>query len=454
MATDSAPKVVNHSAVDPLDVAVVGSGIAGMSSAWLLSRAHSVTLYERNLRIGGHSNTVDVEIAGSTTPVDTGFIVYNNETYPNLVELFKYLDVPTQPSDMSFAVSTDERRFEYGSGSLNAMLGQRGNAGQPRFWRMVLEIRRFFNQARSFLDKVELDTTQSLGDFLALNGFEGDVVNRFILPMGAAIWSTRPTEMKEQPASSFLRFLASHGLLQFSGQYPWRTVLGGSRAYVTRLTNAYADGVVVGCGVDKIRRFDTGVEITDSKGQKTKHDAVVIAAHADEALQMLSDPSELEKRLLQAFRYTENRVILHSDALLMPQRKRVWSSWNFMGQVDEGVSVTYWMNNLQSLDKKHSLFVSVNPFREPDPANVHRSFEYQHPFFDVDSWQSQKELWKLQGNRNTWFCGSYFGAGFHEDALQSALAVAEELGGVKRPWKIDNDSARIYRGVSEKEQAA
>ena len=438
----------------PIKIGIVGSGIAGMSATWLLSQAHSVTLFERETRIGGHSNTVNVEISGTRTPVDTGFIVYNNQNYPNLAALFSHFKVPTEASDMSFAVSTDNGSFEYGSGSLNAMLGQRRNMVTPRYWRMLMDIRRFFREGAKFMNQVPVDGTISLGEFLNQHGFEGDMPDRFILPMGAAIWSTRPAQMRNQPAITFLRFLASHGLLQFTGQYPWRTVSGGSRAYVERLTADYADRVAIGRRVKKIKRSDHGAEITDSNGHTTKHDAVVIAAHADEALSMLSDPDPVEKRVLQAFRYTDNRVVLHSDPSLMPKRKRVWSSWNFMGQDEAGVSVTYWMNKLQSLDNRHPLFVSVNPIREPNPTMLHRSFDYQHPFFDLASWQAQKDLWQLQGNRNTWFCGSYFGAGFHEDALQSGLAVAEELGGVKRPWQVENDSARIYRGIRKKDVAS
>ena len=453
-ATDADPGG-GHSASSPCqDIAIVGSGIAGMSAAWLLSQTHSVTVFERDTRIGGHSNTVVVKKAGIRIPVDTGFIVYNDETYPNLVALFSHLKVPTEASDMSFAVSVDNGSLEYGSGSLNAMLGQRRNILTPRYWRMVLDIKRFFQQATKFLDQKTPDETLNLGDFLAQHGFQGDMADRFILPMGGAIWSTKPAAMKEQPAITFLRFLESHGLLKFTGQYPWRTVTGGSRAYVERLTADYIDRVNVGRGVTEIKRLDNGVAITDKSGRTTQHDAVVIATHANEALNLLSDPDPTEKRLLHAFQYTDNRVILHSDPSLMPHRKRIWSSWNFMGQDDAGVSVTYWMNKLQSLDNRQPLFVSVNPVREPITNAVYRSFNYQHPFFDLASWQAQKDLWQLQGNRNTWFCGSYFGAGFHEDALQSGLAVAEELGGVKRPWQVKNDSGRIYRGVNKKVVAA
>ena len=437
----------------PLDIGIVGSGIAGLSSAWLLNQNHNITIYELESRPGGHSNTVDVNIGNTQTPVDTGFIVYNHVTYPNLVALFEYLQVPTQSSDMSFAVSVDNGAFEYGSSSLNAMVGQRSNILKPRYWHMVMEIKRFFKKAEDFVTRPDGDPALRFGDFLSEHDFSGDVVDRFILPLGAAIWSTRPSEINEQPAATFLGFLASHGLLQFSGQFPWRTVIGGSREYLRRLTHSYSDRLSTNRGVTQVKRLSSGVQITDNHGVIAKHDAVVIATHADEALAMLADADDLERRVLQAFRYTKNRVVLHSDMSLMPRQKRVWSSWNFMGEVDDGVSVTYWMNKLQSLDNQNPLFVTVNPSREPSADKVHRSFDYQHPFFDFDCWTAQKELWGLQGNRNTWFCGSYFGAGFHEDALQSGLAVAEDLGGIMRPWKIKNDSDRIYRNSLNKANA-
>jgi len=429
----------------PLNIAVVGTGIAGMSAAWLLSKRHKVTVYEKEGWIGGHSNTVTVDTNHGPVPVDTGFIVYNEENYPNLVALFDHLGVPSHATDMSFGVSMDHGGFEYGSGTLNAVVGQRRNLARPRYWRMVVDIRKFFNDAKAFLSRSSVDCDLSLGGFLDLHNYGSDFVDRFLLPMGAAIWSTKPQEMREQPAATYLKFLASHRLLQFTGQVDWRTVKGGSREYVKRLTSSFTDRITANRAVAHIRRDSGRVHITDVTGNVFTHDAVVIAAHADQALSLLSDPDSQERSLLGAFRYTDNKVLLHSDPKLMPKRKAVWSSWNFMGETGAGVSVTYWMNKLQSLPTNQPMFVSVNPMEDANPALVHRQFDYEHPFFDVAAWRAQEQLWQLQGRNNTWFCGSYFGAGFHEDALQAGLAVAEELGGLSRPWTVKNDSGRIYR---------
>ena len=429
----------------PLDIAVVGSGIAGMSAAWLLGKTHQVSVYEKEGWIGGHSNTVDAPTGDGTTAVDTGFIVYNEVNYPNLVALFDHLNVSTEPTDMSFGVSLDHGTFEYGSGTLNAVIGQRQNLIRPRYWKMVSDIRKFFANARDFVASERVAPDLTLGDFIDQNGYGPDFVDRFILPMGAAIWSTKPAEMRQQPACTYLKFLYSHNLLQFKGQFPWRTVTGGSRQYVKKLTSAFSDRVKLNHAVASIKRSPTGVMVTDERGFTFKHDAVVIATHADQALTLLSDADFSERKLLGAFRYTDNHVVLHSDPALMPKRRSVWSSWNFMGETGEGVSVSYWMNKLQNLDQRNQFFVSVNPLEEPDPILWHRSFNYTHPFFDLAAWRAQEDLWSLQGRNNTWFCGSYFGSGFHEDALQSGLAVAEDLGGLSRPWSVDNESGRIYR---------
>ena len=428
-----------------LDIAVVGSGIAGMSAAWLLSQGHNVTVYEKEGRVGGHSNTVDVPGINGPQPVDTGFIVYNEVNYPNLVALFDHLKVPTKPTNMSFSVSIDGGRLEYGSAGANAVVGQRRNIVKPRFWRMLSEIRRFYAEARAYLNAEIFDPDQTLGDFLDIRGYGRDISELFILPLGAAIWSTKPAEMRAQPALTFLRFFASHGLLAFDGGIKWRTVDGGSREYVNRLTAGYAGRVKVGVGVRSISRFPGGVEIADAAGNLNHHDHVVIAAHGDEAFAMLRDADSLEFGILGQFRYTDNEVMLHTDERLMPRRRRIWSSWNYTGTAEDGVSVTYWMNSLQGIDPRSPLFISVNPKIEPDHRKVLQTFRYQHPFFDVGAWTAQRRLWELQGRRNTWFCGSYFGYGFHEDGLQSGLAVAEDLGGLRRPWSVANESGRIYR---------
>jgi len=437
-----------------LKVAVVGSGIAGMSAAWLLSKNHNVTVYEIEERLGGHSNTVEIIDKQKAHWVDTGFIVYNEVNYPNLTRLFDHLKVATQQSDMSFGVSINGGDLEYGSRNLNAVLGQRSNLIRGRFWRMLKDIKIFCTHSENFLTNESVKSQTTFGVFLSQRNYGPDFVNQFILPMGAAIWSTKSDEMLKQPAVTFLRFFASHGLLRIRNRIPWRTVTGGSHKYVEKLTTSYADKVRLGLGVRKVQRYPGGVKIIDVCGGAEKFDAVVIATHADQALRMLSDPDPQERSLLGAFRYTQNHAVLHSDRNLMPKRKQVWSSWNFMGNCDRGVSVTYWMNSLQNIPEYFPLFVSINPKTTPDPLHVHKTFDYRHPLFDLNAWNAQKRLWRLQGYRNTWYCGSYFGYGFHEDALQSGLAVAEDLGGVRRPWTIENESNRISRFSVTQDKAA
>ena len=438
-------------------IAVIGSGIAGMSAAWLLQQRHDVTIFEKQNRIGGHSNTVDADVPGGTQPVDTGFIVYNEVNYPNLVALFAHLDVPTEASDMSFAVSLDKGdrsgALEYGSRDLNAVFGQRRNVLSPGFWGMIGDIRRFYAQAPDILANSQRYRDVTLGAYLAQNGYGAFFIQDFILPMGAAIWSTRADEMRDHPVETFVRFFASHGLLQFNDRIPWRTVRGGSREYVRRLTANLTDRIQMNNGARSIRRQSDGVTVTDETGQKHNFDAVVVATHGDEALALLDDADPLERRLLGAFRYTDNRAILHCDRRLMPRHRRVWSSWNYMGAAEHGASVTYWMNSLQPIDPQPPLFVTVNPRVEPDPATVIREFDYTHPFFDLGALNAQQSLWQLQGRRDTWFCGSYFGYGFHEDALQSGLAAAEDLGGHGRPWNVEDPSGRIYLRPHESEAA-
>ena len=426
-------------------IAVIGTGIAGLSAAWLLNLYHDVTLFERQDRVGGHSNTVDAPGLNGPQPVDTGFIVYNECNYPNLVALFEYLGVLTEPSDMSFAVSLDDAKIEYGSRDNNSVFGQRRNLFSPTFWQMIIEIRRFFAAAPLMLVTPENFRNETLGQYLAKNNYSRGFIDNFILPMGAAIWSTRADEMRNHPVETFVRFFSSHGLLQFSDKIPWRTVSGGSREYVKRLTAGLKNPVQIGKGIVKVIRSEKGATLIDKDGDKRNFDALIIATHADEALALLDDSDPIEQRLLGSFRYIKNKAILHSDLNLMTKRRRVWSSWNYMGSSETGASVTYWMNSLQSIDPKNQLFLSVNPKQQPNSKAIIREFDYSHPFFDLAALNAQEILWKLQGRRNCWFCGSYFGYGFHEDALQSGLAVAEDLGNIKRPWVLTNESNRIFR---------
>ena len=430
-----------------LNIAVIGTGIAGMSAAWLLNQGHNVTVYEKEPRAGGHSNTVDAPTAAGPIPVDTGFIVYNERTYPNLTALFDHLGVRTKDSDMSFAASLENGHLEYAGTDLNGLLGQRRNILRPRFWRMVHDLLRFYRDAPRFLDDIAA-VEISLGDYLAANGYSAAFIEDHLLPMGAAIWSTTADEMRAYPAAAFIRFFVSHGLLNLVDRPQWRTVDGGSREYVKRLTEPYRDRIVYG-GVKEVTRFPGKVLVAANDGECRTFDHVVMAAHADETREMLRDRDEVETDLLGAWTYTENRAVLHTDATLMPKRRRVWSSWNFIGGAKDAAAdaaplcVTYWMNQLQGLDPAHPLFVTLNPVREPAPGTLLREFNYTHPFFDTAALRSQERLWSLQGYRRTWYCGSYFGYGFHEDALQSGLAVAEQLGQLRRPWQVENENGRI-----------
>ena len=431
----------------PLSIAVIGTGIAGMSAAWLLSKTHKVSVYEQESRLGGHTNTVDVEGPTGPVPVDTGFIVYNERNYPNLVALFDHLGVPTKPSEMSFAASVDDGDFEYAGTDFGGLFAQKRNILRPRFWQMLADIRRFYRHGPSILNSPEADEL-SLGEYLSRHGYSHAFVHDHLLPMAAAIWSTATEDMRGHPASEFVRFCTNHGLMQVTGRPQWRTVDGGSREYLRRLTAPYDENIRRGARVISVKRESGRVTVADEAGNSATHDHVVIASHADQALAMLADPSSEERRLLGSIGYTKNTAVLHRDPRLMPRRRSVWSSWNYLSRPgDDGssrVCVTYWMNRLQGIAESTPLFVTLNPNREPSPGSVYRTFEYEHPSFDKAAVRAQRQLWSVQGARNTWFCGSYFGAGFHEDALQAGLAVAESLGGVRRPWSIEDESGRIH----------
>ncbi|WP_376986161.1 NAD(P)/FAD-dependent oxidoreductase [Bosea sp. R86505] len=431
-----------------LEIAVVGSGIAGLSSAWLLSQAHDVTLYESATRLGGHANTVDVpQTSGASVAVDTGFIVYNEATYPNFKALMAHLGVATKATEMSFAVSLDEGRLEYSGTSLSGLFAQRRNLLSPRFWSMLSDLRRFYSQATQDA-LAQSPSSQSLGDYLDAGRYGVPFREDHLLPMAAAIWSAPCNEILAYPAAAFIRFHHNHGLLKLTNRPVWRTVEGGSRSYVEKLRAAFSGEVCAGNAVRSVARTADGVMLETAEGARRSFDHVVIAAHADQALAMLSDPSAEERALLGAFRYSRNRAILHSDTTLMPRRRSAWASWNHLGDraaPDAPCAVTYWMNRLQGLETEKPLFVTLNPPRDLAPETVLRDEMYEHPIFDGPALAAQEHLWSLQGGRNTWFCGAHFGSGFHEDGLQAGLAVAEDLGGVRRPWNVAEESGRIVR---------
>jgi predicted NAD/FAD-binding protein len=432
-----------------LKIAVVGTGIAGLSAAWLLSQRHEVTVFEANARIGGHCHTVD---AGKA-PVDTGFIVYNEMTYPNLTALFAHLDVATKPSDMSFAVSMDDGLLEYAGTNLAGLFAQRSNIASPRFWSMLRDLVRFYREAPNGVR--DLDPSASLDDYLNGAGFGTAFREDHLYPMAAAIWSTPALEIGNYPALSFVRFCENHGLLKFFKRPIWRTVDGGSRAYVEKLVAPFRERIRTNAPVTAIRRVNGAVEITVPGCEPEWFDHVVIGAHADEALSMLSDRSEREADMLGAFSYGRNETVLHRDESLMPRRRRVWASWNYLARSGRNGSdrrkpcVTYWMNRLQGIADERPLFVTLSPLHPPAEDKVVWQGTYHHPLFNAATLAAQKQLWSLQGQSNTWFCGSYFGSGFHEDAIQSGLAVAESLGGAERPWSVPGDSDRIFRSLQQ-----
>jgi predicted NAD/FAD-binding protein len=432
-----------------LRIGVVGGGIGGLSAAWLLSQRHQVVLFEAEPRLGGHANTVDAPGRKGPAPVDTGFIVYNEANYPNFTALLKRLGVATQNSDMGLSVSLDDGALEYSS-HLAGIFAQGRNLFSRRFWGMLRDVKRFCRHGEREVAALETPMI-ALGDYLEKTGYCRAFQEDHLLPQAAAIWSTPMAAVRDYPAAALIRFFRNHGMMRLTGRARWRTVAGGSRTYVEKLAAEFRGETRKGVRIVSVRRDPGGVEVRDSQGRVERFDHLVIGAHADQALAMLDAPTAEETRLLGAFAYSRNLTVLHSDRRLMPRRRLAWSSWNHVGRraAPEAGCVTYWMNQLQSVRGAGDLFVTLNPTREIDPETVIRTEVYDHPLFNAAALAAQAELWSLQGVRRTWFCGSYFGHGFHEDALQSGLAAAEQLGGVRRPWDVADESGRICLGEAE-----
>ena len=413
-------------------IAIIGTGISGLGAAWALHRDHDIVVYEARGRIGGHSHTVDVRSGTNTVPVDTGFIVYNEVTYPHLTRLFERLDVPTQPSDMSFSFSV-EGGVEYGA-SLRGLLAQPLRLRDRRYREMLRDIARFRREGRGL---IEVAGDLSITELLEARSFSTGFVEDYVLPMLGAIWSARRSDIRRYPAASMLRFLANHGLIEIIGRPRWRTVSGGSREYVRRLIQPFVDRIRLESPVLAVSRTPHEVVVTTPHGAET-FDHVVLATHTDQALRILgAEATDSENAILGAIRYEPNKVYLHGDKRLMPRSRAAWSSWNSIsaaaGSDESAVSVTYWMNRLQNIDRAVPLFVSLNPLRDPDPGTVYGSYEYSHPQFDTAAIDAQRRLPDLQGRNRTWYAGAWAGYGFHEDGLQSGFNVAAALGSPP-PW--------------------
>lgn len=427
-----------------MKIAVIGSGISGLSAAYLLAQHHDVTLFEKNDYIGGHTRTVvarpapDVEI-----PVDTGFIVFNYRNYPLLAQLFDELDVPVHKSDMSFGLTADNGWFEYGTPKPWNVFAQKRNLLRPDCWRMMRDILRFFREAPEYMEGGSKyrpgHTAYTLGECLDEMRLGDWFRQYFILPMGAAIWSCPTATMLDFPADSFLRFFHNHGLLSVNGQPQWYTVTGGAREYIARLLARYEktfSGRIVRHGATRVERTADGVFITADSGARYAADQVVFACHADQALALIDNPTDAEREVLSAFRFEKNRTYLHGDVSFMPKRRAAWSSWTYLLETRAAdqpaaaaaepadITMSYWMNRLQSLDKRYPLIETLNPARAPDPALVYDSFEFEHPIFDQAAVSAQGRIPEIQGAQNTWYCGAWQRNGFHEDGLWSATRVA------------------------------
>ena len=408
-------------------IAIIGSGISGQTCGYLLSKQHHTTLFEANDCLGGHTATIDLAIEGKTLAVDTGFIVFNDRTYPNFIKMMTQIGVASKPTQMSFSVHNKATGLEYNGHNLNTLFAQRRNLLNPRFYYFIFEILRF-NRLSKKANESSLDNQGSLGEFLDKHGFSDYFATHYVLAMTAAIWSASIDSCRDFPLQFFLNFLSNHGLLDIANRPQWYVIEGGSRSYIPGLTQSIQD-IRLNAAVTSVTRFKDCVEIT-SKGQTETFDEVIFACHSDQALTLLSDPSESETQVLGAINYRANDVVLHTDKTILPQHKRAYASWNYCidPKVDTLPTLTYNMNILQGLQTKQDLCVTLNQTSRIAPQHILRRFTYSHPVFTLESIAAQKLRSSICGNRLTHFCGAYWYNGFHEDGVRSALDVCHRFG--------------------------
>ena len=408
-------------------IAIVGTGVSGLVCAHLLSRAHDVTLFEADDRPGGHAHTVTVDLDDGSHDVDTGFLVYNERNYPGLIKLFADLGVATKPSDMSFGVSDELSGLEWKGSSFDTIFAQRRNLVRPAFLRMLSDVVRFNRMARGLLDE-PLDARVSLADLLDRGRWSSQFLNWYLIPMGSSIWSADPSTFLDMPAVTFARFFANHGLLDYGNQPNWRTVDGGSKRYVDAILGPLGKAVRLDDPVTKITRRADEVEVHSAHGPE-HFDQIVVATHSDQALELLSDPSPVEREVLGAIGYQSNRATLHTDISLLPTNRRAWASWNYhrLPEHPSEATLTYRLRSLQGIESADELLITLNRDDAIEPATILRTFDYAHPVYDGGAIAAQQRHEELNGVQRTWFCGAYWGYGFHEDGVESARAVCRRL---------------------------
>ena len=406
-----------------MKIAVIGSGISGLSSAYYLSKHHKVDLYEQSDHFGGHSYTYDIKEDDKIVPVDLGFIVFNELTYPNLINFFNELNVPFEKSDMSFSVSVKNTNVEYGGSGFNAIFANKLNLFNLKFLKMIREIISFYNHAPSLLqNNIEEET---LGDYLRRSKLSKYFIEYHIIPMVAAIWSMPFSKAKEMPLKLFLNFFINHGLFRLKNRPQWYTVTNRSRTYVKKILEKISGEIFKNYKINNISRSNDNVRISIGN-EYLDYDQVVLACHADQSLNILNDPSSKEKEILNKFTYVSNRAFLHTDENLMPSRKKAWSSWNSITK-DNRTCITYWLNKLQNLKTNKNYFLTLNPVAEVEENKIIKQEKFTHPYFNNENVSLQKDLHLLQGKKRTWFCGSYFGYGFHEDGLKSSIDLVKKF---------------------------
>lgn len=409
-------------------LAIIGSGIAGLSAAYYLKDQYEITIFEKNNYVGGHTRTLDFSEDAENVSLDTGFMVFNHVTYPNLTRLFKELDVATKKTDMSFSVQQKKFGLEYSGASFNRLFADRRNLVNLRFWKMLFSLDKFNKEAVNAIVAPEYSEL-SLQEYVESRHYGKDLLDFYLIPMSSAVWSTPAEKIVKFPASSLLRFFHNHGFLGQTTQHQWWTVVGGAREYVKKIEGSLPRYKKIFAAVERVIRESNRVRILSKDGSSNEFDKVILACHADEALSMLDAPRTIEKDLLSKFSYQLNNAIVHTDTSVMPENNRCWSSWNYRVEADGHTASThYWMNSLQDVSKKRNYFVSLNSAQMIEPSAVLNSFDFQHPIFTLDAVKAQSKLSELNENSgNVYFCGSYFSNGFHEDALNSSLALTRQL---------------------------